>query len=99
MDPKPVVILKQKREPGTPAVAPLKLSLPPTWLDAPCLKLLDTWAKKKKTAKRGEALELLAEDGTAVPEEWPIEAALALYGDEDDDGVVTATFKVRSYFP
>mmetsp|Transcript_17545 Transcript_17545/g.57228 ORF Transcript_17545/g.57228 Transcript_17545/m.57228 type:complete len:131 (+) Transcript_17545:162-554(+) len=81
----PTVILRQKKtDDGTQKKqAPLKLSLPASWIDAPCLKLLDTWGKRKKL--RSEALCLEAGDGTPIPEEWPIEAALMLYGEEDDD--------------
>ena len=90
----PTVILRQKKtDDGTQKKqAPLKLSLPASWIDAPCLKLLDTWGKKKKL--RSEALCLEAGDGTPIPEEWPIEAALMLYGEEDDDEVPHATLFV-----
>lgn len=90
----PTVILRQKKtDDGTQKKqAPLKLSLPASWIDAPCLKLLDTWGKRKKL--RSEALCLEAGDGTPIPEEWPIEAALMLYGEEDDDEVPHATLFV-----
>merc|ERR1711965_720354 len=74
--------------------APIKLSLPESWMDAPCLKLLDTWGKKKKWGSA--AVCLLAGDGTPIPEEWPIEAALMLYGEEGDDEAQHATLYVAA---
>ncbi|CAH0370190.1 unnamed protein product, partial [Pelagomonas calceolata] len=71
--------------------APLKLTIPESWGGAPCSKLIKAWSKRKQCS--GE-LYLASNDGTPIPEDWPWEAAVELYGstlrvgerrDADDD--------------
>ena len=71
--------------------APLKLTVPDSWGGAPCAKLLKAWSKRKHCT--GEVY-LASNDGTPIPNDWPWEVAIELYGctlrigerrDADDD--------------
>ncbi|KAJ8605748.1 hypothetical protein CTAYLR_008479 [Chrysophaeum taylorii] len=55
----------------------LKMTLPARWVEAPCSKLVETW--RKKYGASSDAV-LQSSEGTRIPMEWPIEAALTLYG-------------------
>ena len=57
--------------------APLKLTIPESWAGAPCAKLLKAWSKRKQCT--GEVY-LASNDGTPIPNDWPWEAAVELYG-------------------
>ena len=83
-----VILKTQQSEDKT---APLKLTIPESWAGAPCSKLLKAWSKRKQCT--GEVY-LASNDGTPIPEDWPWEAAVELYGstlrvgerrDADDD--------------
>lgn len=75
---KPVVVLSARGVAG----APLKITVPLSWVEDPCERLLETWVKQHGPS----GLRLEAQDGTEVPLDWPIEAAVAVY--ESDDGVL-----------
>ena len=57
--------------------APLKLTIPESWAGAPLSKLIKAWSKRKQCS--GEPY-LASADGTPIPNEWPWEAAVELYG-------------------
>ena len=57
--------------------APLKLTIPEAWAGAPCAKLIKAWSKRKQCT--GEVY-LASNDGTPIPNDWPWEAAVELYG-------------------
>ena len=57
--------------------APLKLTVPESWAGAPLSKLIKAWSKRKQCS--GEPY-LASADGTPIPNEWPWEAAVELYG-------------------
>ena len=57
--------------------APLKLTIPESWAGAPLSKLIKAWSKRKQCT--GEVY-LASADGTPIPEDWPWEAAVELYG-------------------
>ena len=76
--------------------APLKLTIPESWAGAPCAKLIKAWSKRKQCT--GEVY-LASNDGTPIPNDWPWEAAVEVYGstlfvgerrDADDDAATNA---------
>mmetsp|Transcript_25716 Transcript_25716/g.102641 ORF Transcript_25716/g.102641 Transcript_25716/m.102641 type:complete len:738 (-) Transcript_25716:1259-3472(-) len=89
---RPRVILRHAPPPpGTSSKArvppPLKVTPPLRWLEASCWRLLEPW--RKTHAGLSEDPEpswtLCAEDGTPLPAEWSLEAAIAVYGDDGGD--------------
>lgn len=72
---RPVVVLSARGVAG----APLKITVPLSWVEGPCERLLETW--KKQHGPSGLRLE--TQDGTEVPLDWPIEAAVAVYETDD----------------
>uniref|UniRef100_A0A7S3K316 J domain-containing protein n=1 Tax=Aureoumbra lagunensis TaxID=44058 RepID=A0A7S3K316_9STRA len=59
----------------------LKVTIPESWESKPCRKLLNVWRKhKKEDAKK--SICLCASDGTIIPEEWSVEAVVAVYQGE-----------------
>lgn len=57
----------------------LKVTLPASWMDGPCERLVGTW-RKKYGADREWILQSDDSSGVEIPFEWPVAAALALYG-------------------
>lgn len=74
------VVLKKQQPTDrlAPLTAPLKLTIPASWAGAPCSKLVKAWAKRKQC--KPTTIYLASIDGTPIPDDWPWEAAVELYG-------------------
>lgn len=80
----------------------LKITLPESWVEGECLRVLRMWRKKY-----GDGKSLLSEDGSEIPEEWPVLVALEMYGsswivrqDEDMEDLgaeIAALYKEGDY--
>lgn len=60
---------------GTCSHKVLKITLPESWVEGECHRVLRMWRKKY-----GDGTSLLSEDGNEIPEEWPVLVALDMYG-------------------